>query len=923
VFARLTSLLALLAILTAALPAAAQTLDPRTLESLQRRLGAGSGSLPLPTAPGGASDSGAAAGEPATLPGAQVDTKEEQEVRRARAQRELQQLYEPSPVERDYRRRVGDPALRQFGYDLLQSGGAPTGVRTGAIGEDYVLGIGDEISVSFRGATNSAYVARVDRDGRIVIGELKPLPAAGRTLGAVRSDIAAETRRTLLATEAYVTVGEVRQVSVFVGGEVMRPGQYALTSLTDVATAIARAGGVRRSGSLRAIRLVRASGASLTVDLYGFLGIGTPAAIRLQDGDRIVVPVIGPTIAVTGSVPRPGIFELRGATTAGAAAALAGGALRQRGAQVVIGRIQPDGGETFIRASLPGTAVIGGDAVQVLGGSPGGAAERVRLDGNVDNPGWRPLAAAASVADLVGRPEDLRPDTYQLAAALIRRDPDTGARVVELVNLAQELRRISTTRLRSEDRLFLFSQSDIAFLNSGAVRRIILGDSNPLHCPALQNLERLVRDTQSLRFNAATRGRFSFGGSDGEGDATAAAAALAAGSRDQAESIAQSKPEDDLLGRSAALGREARGAPTIAAVRADGAGESRENNRLCPATFDSEPDLLPILIENSVSVGGAIRRPGAFPVAGQISARDLSLVAEGLVGGSYDLILDINRGRDAATERLAVDPAGNILRTALLQPGDDVRFSAQNRIFEGAGVLLSGEVRRPGLYAVRKGEKLSELIERAGGMTDLGYAYGTVFTRRSVKSAQEQGFRRTAREMNNGLLAIAARARDGQSMDLAGAATLIRALATTEAPGRLVLEADPRVLALRPDLDTVLEGGDAVFVPKRPNMVLVLGDVQNPGALQFVDGKSWQSYLAEAGGTLKTADAKRVFMVLPNGAAQPLDRGGRSVPVPPGTTLIVPKNIDPLYKLSIVRDITSIVAQLATAIGTVAILATN
>ena len=116
-------------------------------------------------------------------------------------------------------------------------------------------------------------------------------------------------------------------------------------------------------------------------------------------------------------------------------------------------------------------------------------------------------------------------------------------------------------------------------------------------------------------------------------------------------------------------------------------------------------------------------------------------------------------------------------------------------------------------------------------------------------------------------------------------------------------------------------------MPKRPNFVLALGDVNNPSALQFVEGKPSASYLREAGGTLSTADNGRIFMVLPNGTAQPLRSGGWSgtnaAPPPPGTTIIVPKNIDPLFKLSIIKDISTIVVQLATSIATVALLATN
>lgn len=877
----------------------AQTIDPKMLESLQSQLGAGEPGR----APTEQQSSSPAQPRPSTssasTPGARVDTTEEQEVRRAEARLQLRELYKPTEVERDYRQRLNEPELRQFGYDFFQSAPAPTGTRSGAIGEDYVLGIGDEIQVSFRGATNRNYTVRVDRDGRVVAGELRPIQAAGRSLGSLRADLAAETRRTLLATDVFVSVGEVRSISVFVGGEVERPGQYSLTSLADVGTALAQAGGVRRSGSLRQVRLVRAGGGTVLVDLYGLLGIGAPPAVKLRDGDRVIVPVIGPTVAVTGAVTRPGIYELKGSASVGAVVAFAGGAIRQRGGQVVISRIGPDGTESFVRAPSASGSVMGGDAVQVVGGSAGGATGRVRLAGNVDNAGARPLVSAGTVAELVGSPQDLRRDSYQLAAVLMRSDPSSGARVFEVINLARELRERPSTTLQSEDQLFVFSRADIEFMNSVAVRQIVLGQPNMLpQCKALDRLASLVKDTEASRFNAVTRGGFVV--------------------------VNEGRAKLGTIG--AALGQTTRRSTERAISGVEPERIEEEDDKICPEVFEKEPELLPVLLEHSISVGGAVRRPGAYPAGGQVSARDMSLVADGLVAGSRDLVLDVNRAVLGPTERVQTDTTGSMLSLTTLSAGDDIRFNAQQPVFEGSGVLLAGEVARPGLYAIRKGEKLSELLARAGGMTTYGYAYGTVFTRRSVKESQEEGFRRTARELNNSLLAIAARSSNSSGDGLAGAAALIETLGTAEAPGRMVVEADPRVLELRPDLDTILESGDSIFVPKRPNFVLALGDVNNPGALQFVAGKSAETYLREAGGMLSTADDNRAFMVLPNGMAQPIRSsgwGGSGATPPPGSTIIVPKNIDPLYRLSVFRDVTTIIAQLATSVATIAVLATN
>ena len=929
------TMVALLAMVAATAPA--QTLDPAVLQRLQ-------GQLNGSPADGNDIDRTRDAGDrtrdsfsSSSLPQTRIDTPEEQQLRRQQSRVELNRLYQPSPVEREYRNRLSDPTLRQFGYDLFQSVQGGGGALTGAVSDSYVVGIGDDIIVQFSGATNDSRTVRIDREGRLRAGTLPAIQAAGRSLGSIRRDLETGARRTMLGTEVYVSLGSVRAVTVFVGGEVDRPGQYNLTSLSDVSAALAQAGGIRRSGSLRNIRIVRGGGA-ITVDLYGLLGIGAPPASRLRDGDRIIVPVIGDTIAVAGGVARPGIYEIRRGTSLGAVLNYAGGALRPRGNTIAISRIGADGSEQFVRAASLSSAMQAGDAVQLVGGSAGGATGRVILRGFVQNPGARPLVATPTVRDLLGDVSDLRSDTYLPMAVLIRRDPSTAARVFEPVNLLTALRSRPGVPLRSDDRLYVFSRSDIDFLGRTAVRRVVLGQPNTLTtCVSLDRLEALVRDTQSARFNVLTRGSFIV---ERSGQSEIAAIGGAQSTRrgdetlrtggDQVGFAAEQRRVTNRRTTETAATQAGRETDPLDVVAAESAIQARSDG-LCPAVFEEEPELLPVLIENAVGIGGAVRRPGAYPVAGEVSAQDLASVAGGVLTTAQDLTLDITRAVGGAAQAVPVDFAGVALGRTQVRGGDDLRFNAAQPQFETGGVLLTGEFGRPGLYSIRRGETLSQLIARAGGVSTLAYPYGTVFTRRSVKEAQQEGFRRTGRELTNALLAVSARKTGtaGASGDSVGsAAALIASLTTVEAPGRVVIEADPRALALRPDLDTVLESGDAVYMPKRPSFVLALGDVSNPGALQFVAGKRVREYLSETGGVASTADRRRIYVVLPDGTAKPILGGGQrrrgaDVLIPPGSTIIVPKNIDPLYTLDLVRDVSSIFGNLVTSIATIGILATR
>ena len=135
----------------------------------------------------------------------------------------------------------------------------------------------------------------------ILVRDLAPVPAAGRTIGEVRESIARAVS-SLPNTQAYVSLSSVRQVGILVVGHINNPGRKNLTVFHTVLDALSAGGGIQKTGSLRKIKLVR-QGRSNTVDLYDLLlhgGIMTD--MRLQDGDRIIVPPVGPTVAIAGTI---------------------------------------------------------------------------------------------------------------------------------------------------------------------------------------------------------------------------------------------------------------------------------------------------------------------------------------------------------------------------------------------------------------------------------------------------------------------------------------------------------------------------------------------------------------------------------------------------------------------------------------------
>ncbi len=184
------------------------------------------------------------------------------------------------------------------------------------------------------------------------------------------------------------------------------------------------------------------------------------------------------------------------------------------------------------------------------------------------------------------------------------------------------------------------------------------------------------------------------------------------------------------------------------------------------------------------------------------------------------------------------------------------------------------------------------------------------------------GLQRASRDVQSALAVVASK-RGTNPEQIAVLERLASQIASTEAVGRVVLESDPSVLAVRPELDTVLEPGDRLFVPKRPGYVSVSGDVLNPGTLQFISGKNATDYLDQSGGFQPSADDDRVFIVFPNGEAQRLSTGLWSfdpVGIPPGSTIVVPRDPAPFDFLGLVAEITPIISQIALTAASLAVI---
>ena len=851
----------------------------------------------------------------------------------------LAEQRKPSRLEADMSQRSGQE-LTQFGYDLFAVPAPLEGVFSGAVQEDYVLGIGDELVITFRGQTSETQIAHVDREGQVVLPVLPPIAAAGRTFGDFRRDLQARTEMTLLGTDVYVSVGAIRTVPVIVVGEVKRPGFQYLPALSTFLDALSLAGGIKKTGSLRRIQVVRGR-TIIPLDLYDLLLTGTLRRdLAIAEGDRIVVPPVGPTVGVAGWVKRPAIYELgedRDGVSLADLVRFGGGTVRPSGVRFL--HIRPDrlGREQVLeQTDLQSIPAHDGD-ILLANLSQDIQVGDVLITGHMRVEDRRSLAMSPTLRDLIRHQSALELDPYLLFAAVETTDERTRSRRFYPVNIEKVLAGEENFALQDRDTVIVLGSNDIRYLSSKSVQTVLGGGELEelvlSRCRGLRSLTEIIESGRSGRFGAAI---------------LQAAVRLASEKRKQNfervdEETAVILRQLELDERRVKLAeRRARFEELKARAAADPLnqdilekGLSDAGTPSCPAIFDEFEDLLPFVLEYAIALNGEVRIPGAYPIVPGTSLSSVVAVAGGLTREVDLTKLEVTRFNvdsvkgQALTERQTYDVGRSGLASVTISPGDVVRLNPVFNDRDAGPVELVGEFKRPGLYAIRRGERLSEVIARAGGLTAQSYPLGAIFTRDSVRKTEREGIDRAARELEASL-ATAITSPQASSRNLAGAASAVERLVATlrevEPVGRVVVEADPTVLQVRPDLDLVLEPGDKVFMPKRPNSVTVAGEVLNPGALQFQPGFRPDRYVDMAGGLRRGADESRIFVVLPNGAAQPISISFwnyEPIQIPPGSTIVVPRDPAPFDFMTFAKETTELLSRVALIAASLAVISDN
>ncbi|HKW63909.1 MAG TPA: SLBB domain-containing protein [Candidatus Acidoferrum sp.] len=755
------------------------------------------------------------------------------------------------------------------------------------VGPDYVVGPGDSLEIDMWGAVSQRLFRVVDREGRVSLPEAGPLLVSGRNLSDVQQTVQQTLRTQFRDVSADVSVSKLRTVRVYVVGEVGQPGAYDISSLSTPLNALFVAGGITPRGSLRALKHLRGKQLVEEVDAYDLLLHGVRSDLRrLENGDTLLVPPLGPQVTVDGMVRRPAIYELNGEKSLADVLGLAGGILPTATLRhIEVQRVEahekrtmltlnlsPSGDSDDVKKQLDSFAIHDGDEVHIFPIAPYNE-DAIYVQGHVLRPGRYSYKSGMKLSDLIGSYKDLLPEPAPHYAEIVRLNAPDFRPSVESFDLSAAL-------------------------------------ANPASAPGLQPLD-TVRIFSRYDFEPAPEiwvggevrvpGKYRTSGQVRLKDAVFLAGGVTQDALLDSAQLFRTEPDGTLKILSVNLARGL-------------AGNSRDNILLEPRDRLIVHRSAAKVDPPTVYVKGEVDKPGRYPLTTNMHVEDLVRVAGGLKKSADTDTADLTSYAESHSAKpvaqnlnikLSAAMQGDASADLPLHDGDVLTIRQSpgwNDI--GAMITLKGEVQHPGTYGIRPGERLSSILARAGGFNAQAYPYGAVLMRRDVRELEMQSRMELVQRVKAEQVSLKslpesdADQKNAKLTAIAETETTLQQLQVNPPIGRVVIHVQPNPKEWQnTPKDIAVRDGDVLFVPKKAGYVMVNGQVFNATAIGFQSGRSAKWYLSQAGGLTPLADRKGVFVIRADGSVIAAKNNSSgwwsgdplSAALKPGDTVVVPE----------------------------------
>jgi protein involved in polysaccharide export with SLBB domain len=740
---------------------------------------------------------------------------------------------------------------------------------------DYVLGPGDQLLIRIWGQVNFNAQVTVDRSGSVYLPQVGGIHVAGLPYSQVKQHIQDAVGRIYKSFNLDVQLGQLRSIQVFVVGRARRPGNYTLSSLSTLVTAIFATGGPSVDGSLRDIQ-VRRNGQTVThFDLYDLLLLGDMSKdVPLLPGDVIFIPPVGPQVAVAGSVRVPAIYELKGGASVEQALQFAGGLSATASLlNASIERVDDRNSRKVLTLALEGagltTPLRAGDVLRVLPFSPQ-FQDTVTLRGNVAEAGrfaWHP---GMKLSEIIPNSQSLvTRDYWERRNQLGLPGPEFKSEYA--TNPDQYPRDANGSRR-------------YAYNSTGIANGQPLNNNNQL------NGNQASQQTQNPNGNNA----------DGNNPFNAG-------------QLDSQQPRDaNSQGNSTNGSQDSQNQGSVNLESGSIANQQRQlswNGGQLP-----RPQLNIVLPVPEID--------WSYAVIERLNPQTLATSLVPFNPGK--LVQEHDASQDLTLEQ------GDVV-TIFSQVDISVPQEQRTKF-----VRLEGEFAGAGIYSVGPGETLRQLVARAGGLTPNAYLFGSEFTRESTRVFQQQRLNdylsNLELEIDRSTINAASSSVTPQdtaatAAEVSASRSLVTKFRTLRATGRIVLTLDPNANGIDRLPDLPLEDGDRFIVPSKPGTINVVGAVYDQNSFLFNQRQQLGAYVRSAGGPTRDADSQHAFIIRADGSV--VSRQSRSgvfgntfmsTRMNPGDTIVVPEKVPRPSALRNFVNYSQIFSQLALGAAAIAVL---
>ncbi len=754
-----------------------------------------------------------------------------------------------------------------FRDNLISSGSARL------VDSNYLIGPGDVFEIIISGS-NPVLQSRfmVNQNGSIFVPSAGEINILGMPFILASEKIKNRIIESRVTQNIAINLVETKNVQVYVYGESNKPNKYSIRSNSTIIDVIAMSGGISDLGSYRIIEHVRDDRVVATFDLYDYLVNGRSlVGYTFLDGDLIFVRPYQKRVKISGGIKRPAIYELKSSEDLNDILKFSLGVTLDANLQLLsVQRVGNSGSLEVINPNINDSDLsfnlIDGDEI-FLPTYNNKFKNFISFKGSFNN---ELNIQRNSLLSSNFLPETLL-SNRSYPFFLTKRNNALSDNRFDYVNFN------SLEELQNGDTVFALGNQEIDFLNSTYLYEFLEGlltidDLDNVRTPFKQYADQDIDlETQRLLSDFNKNNCKSLEG-------------IATGSNKAFVSKISNIFNNFNLNKSGSIN------PTI-----------------CPRIFDEIPDLLTQALSSAVLVTGHSIKNGMFPINPDTNLNDFIVYLGGI--DSYGSLNNVQIQTSVGDIKIVNE---NNLDNLSLSPGDVLIFGQKTNLADEKPVRISGQVFKEGIFPYKESMRMLDIIRMAGGYKKDAFQMGGVLIRESAKESEKEALEKSYQDL---VSAIAGAISAGFiTNDVTSIIPLLKELTNIEPTGRIITEFSVWKMENNQNLNTLLEPGDEIIIPRFKNTVTVVGEVLAPTTIPFNDDLNVYEYINLSGGTTSVAAEDKIYLIHPNGRAFPLKKRflfSGNQRVLPGSVIYVPRNPVQYRGLKVAESIAPIISSLA------------